>query len=588
MHYSLIQAFRICPAFNHRPPVPIRIIIGDMKAFKRAWLHFPIAKKTRSFTMLVIFVIALAITLSLIINGTSLASLGGMVRAASACTMAQEAMGKEVEALTNYVRQPRNGSREELARAIGETEKAINSLPSDYEELGPERYGRTWRVLNTYGEYAKHRDQIVTLTEREDGDIQLFYKVSEMQGHLSGYLQDLTQITVAEDSEDYQQRQAFFGMIPLILAALAAAVIVFTWASARLFSESLVTPIQTLAGAVREISKNDFLGDDVVVDNEDELGELVDSFNQMKNSMARHLATLEENRVLTEKIHSQELQRIEAEKKLDTARLDLLRSQMDPHFLFNTLNTIAGMAELEEAETTEKMIRSLSSIFRYNLQTTAQFAALSREMKVVRDYMYLQQMRFGDRIRYEEEIARDVDPDRITVPALIIQPLVENAVIHGLSHSLEGGKVCIFISRTEENDAGFIVIRIEDTGEGMDEETLLKVRAEIEAGGRPVRMGTTAQGKLPERAGAGTPEEHSSDEIPGENGSEPKEKSVEAEHAAGAESENELRKERRVGIGLGNVAWRIRDVYKDGNMTIESRKGEGTVVTLFIPEVNDG
>ena len=512
-----------------------------MKAFKRAWLHFPIAKKTRSFTMLVIIVIALAVTFNLIINSLSLTSLGGMVRAASACTIAQEAMGKEVDALTKYVRQPRPGSRQALARAIAETEKAIRALPSDYEDIGPERYGRTWRVLNTYGEYAKYRDQIVTLTEREDGDINLFYKVSEMQGYISRYLQDLTQITVAEDSEDYQQKQAFFGMIPYLLAALAAAVIIFTWASARVFSESLVTPIQTLAGAVREISKNDFRGDDVVVDSKDELGELVDSFNQMKDRMARHLATLEENRVLTEKIHHQEVQRIEAEKKLDTARLDLLRSQMDPHFLFNTLNTIAGMAELEEAETTEKMIRSLSSIFRYNLQTTAQFAALSREMKVVRDYMYLQQMRFGDRIRYEEEIAGDVDPDRVSVPALIIQPLVENAVIHGLSHTVEGGKVCIFISRTEGANGDLIVIRIEDTGEGMDEETLQRVRAEIEAGGHP----------------------------------------------AGTQSEGDPGNERRVGIGLGNVAWRIRDVYKDGNMTIESRKGEGTVVTLFIPEVSD-
>ena len=162
-------------------------------------------------------------------------------------------------------------------------------------------------------------------------------------------------------------------------------------------------------------------------------------------------------------------------------------------------------------------------------------------MKVVRDYMYLQQMRFGDRIRYEEEIAGDVDPDRVSVPALIIQPLVENAVIHGLSHSVEGGKVCIFISRTEGAHGDLIVIRIEDTGEGMDEETLLRVRAEIEAGGHP----------------------------------------------ATAQSESDSRNERRVGIGLGNVAWRICDVYKDGNMTIESRKGEGTVVTLFIPEVSD-
>ena len=138
-----------------------------MKAFKRAWLHFPIAKKTRSFTMLVIIVIALAVIFNLIINSLSLTSLGGMVRAASAYTIAQEAMGEEVDALTKYVRQPRPGSRQALARAIEKTEKAISALPSDYEDIGPERYGRTWRVLNTYGEYAKHRDQIVTLTERE-------------------------------------------------------------------------------------------------------------------------------------------------------------------------------------------------------------------------------------------------------------------------------------------------------------------------------------------------------------------------------------------------------------------------------------
>ncbi len=168
-----------------------------MKAFKRAWLHFPIAKKTRSFTMLVIIVIALAVTFNLIINSLSLTSLGGMVRAASACTIAQEAMGEEVDALTKYVRQPRPGSRQALARAIAKTEKAISALPSDYEDIGPERYGRTWRVLNTYGEYAKYRDQIVTLTEREDGDIQLFYKISEMQGYISRYLQDLTCIPLA-------------------------------------------------------------------------------------------------------------------------------------------------------------------------------------------------------------------------------------------------------------------------------------------------------------------------------------------------------------------------------------------------------
>ena len=86
------------------------------------------------------------------------------------------------------------------------------------------------------------------------------------------------------------------------------------------------------------------------------------------------------------------------EKQLEEARLELLKSQINPHFLFNTLNTISGMAKLEEAETTNKMITSLGSLFRYNLKMSEQIVLLARELKVVQDYMFIQQMRFGGRI----------------------------------------------------------------------------------------------------------------------------------------------------------------------------------------------
>ena len=185
-----------------------------------------------------------------------------------------------------------------------------------------------------------------------------------------------------------------------------------TVTGSKFYTDSLVIPLKRLSDGVRRISENDFSGEDLQVEYEDELGKLVEAFNQMKKATAQHVRTLEENYALTEELHREELQRMEAEKNLDRTRLDLLQSQMDPHFLFNTLNTISGMAELEEAETTDRMIRSLASIFRYNLQTTAQFVALSREMKVVRDYMYLQQMRFGGRVGYEEEIDPACDPDK--------------------------------------------------------------------------------------------------------------------------------------------------------------------------------
>ena len=110
---------------------------------------------------------------------------------------------------------------------------------------------------------------------------------------------------------------------------------------------------------------------------------------------------LEEKRKTLDLLHEEELGKLETEKRLEMIKLELLKSQINPHFLFNTLNVISGMAKLEEAETTEKMFLALSSLFRYNLKTPEQSVPLAKELKVVADYMYLQQMRFGERIRYE-------------------------------------------------------------------------------------------------------------------------------------------------------------------------------------------
>ena len=131
------------------------------------------------------------------------------------------------------------------------------------------------------------------------------------------------------------------------------------------------------------------------------------------------------------------MERAEMEKRLETTRMDLLQSQIKPHFLFNTLNSISGMAEIEDAEVTDSMIRSLSRLFRYNLHTSDQFVSLSQELEVARDYLYLQKMRFGDRVQYEvlpepgsSEAQKLGD---INVPVFLLQPLVENAVLHGIA-----------------------------------------------------------------------------------------------------------------------------------------------------------
>ena len=189
--------------------------------------------------------------------------------------------------------------------------------------------------------------------------------------------------------------------------------------------------------------QNDFTGEDPSVENRDEMGELVRAFNKMKRSTKGYIDTLKENHRMSELLHREEIERVEMEKQLSGARLELLKSQINPHFLFNTLNMIACMAKLEEAVTTERMISSMSSLFRYNLKTSEQIVTLARELKVVQDYMYIQQMRFGSRILYSCDLK--VDAEQAMIPAFTLQPVVENAMVHGLSKKEQGGRVHVRI-----------------------------------------------------------------------------------------------------------------------------------------------
>ena len=182
---------------------------------------------------------------------------------------------------------------------------------------------------------------------------------------------------------------------------------------------------------------------------------------------------LEERRKALDLYHAEEMEKLEMAGRLDAMELDLLKSQINPHFLFNTLNVIGGMANLEGAETTEAMIQSLSHLFRYNLKTPEENVSLARELKVVRDYMFIQQKRFGDRITYE--IDCQTDAESVLVPTFTFQPLVENAIIHGLASKEEGGHILIRVKERQSQ----ICIAVADNGRGMDQEALRTLRQRL-------------------------------------------------------------------------------------------------------------
>jgi sensor histidine kinase YesM len=151
----------------------------------------------------------------------------------------------------------------------------------------------------------------------------------------------------------------------------------------------------------------------------------------------------------------------------ETAKLDALRAQINPHFLFNTLNTIAMKARTDPEETRKLLVR-LSDFLRYAMKHTGHFAPFSEEYFFVRTYLYLEKARFGDRLK----IRYDVDPQcmSLPVPVLTIQPLIENAVKHGVGSKPEGGLV--ELRARLEPIGGVVRIRVSDNGVGMEPERL--------------------------------------------------------------------------------------------------------------------
>lgn len=175
-----------------------------------------------------------------------------------------------------------------------------------------------------------------------------------------------------------------------------------------------------------------------------------------------------------------ELAELDRERNLAAdAKLDALRAQINPHFLFNILNTIASRARTDSEEARQLLLR-LSDFFRYAVRQDGHFAEFGQEYFFVRTYIALEQARYGDRVR----VKYDIDPQVLTahVPVLTIQPLVENAVKHGLADKLEGGTITLKarvdpLTRTT-------AIQVADDGVGIPPAVLDKIMlGELDASG---------------------------------------------------------------------------------------------------------
>lgn len=200
-----------------------------------------------------------------------------------------------------------------------------------------------------------------------------------------------------------------------------------------------------------------------------ELDNVATAFNRMKVSMIHYISELKEKAKIENQLNDQRLRNLETDKMLKESQFLSLQMQMNPHFLFNTLNMIGRTALLKKYRSTVELIEAISEILRYNLENGGNAVSLTDEVRSLKSYLYIQEMRFQDRMSFHLKIHGEID--EVSIPPMILQPIVENSIIHGLKNTNQNGIVGIVIQR----EHSLVQIKISDNGIGMNEEQIKQI-----------------------------------------------------------------------------------------------------------------
>lgn len=196
----------------------------------------------------------------------------------------------------------------------------------------------------------------------------------------------------------------------------------------------------------------------------------------------------EDLQVMVRNIKEQEARAYEAQLKEQELLISqqemefkMLASQINPHFLYNTLETIRMKALKVGDKEAATAIKLLGKSMRYVLENMGTaMTTLEEELNHVEEYITIQHLRFGDRIQYTKEIEQGLDLAKYYLPPLLLQPVVENAIVHGLEDKNEDGRIVVSVYKKISDDMNLLIIDVEDNGCGMTEEILGKLRTDIE------------------------------------------------------------------------------------------------------------
>ena len=367
---------------------------------------------------------------------------------------------KSSDALKDYIR---NSTR------LAATSRKLNREIRNDESLLLQR--DMARVIDQY--LAEAEACVAAKRGRDVQGYSMYYDESRRTVDLIRFLADRTESVFIADS-----LTAFTGFrsgIPSAIATNAILVVAASLFSLMLmiqYSYTLTEPITIMANAARAVGRGVYDAQLPTQGRTDEVGVMATAFSTMRENVRRSFSELKSKTEIEKKLMEERMVVLNMEHKLKDAELMALQSQINPHFLYNTLSAGMGIAWSEKADRTSKFLEDLAAFIRYSLKPTFRTVRIAEEIECAKRYISLLQARFGDRYRFT--IDADGDSLEIQTPALLLQPLIENAVTHGLGKREEGGEVRIRIQVTEKET----LLSVSDDGEGMSQRDISRILGE--------------------------------------------------------------------------------------------------------------
>ncbi|WP_455383531.1 sensor histidine kinase [Salinispira pacifica] len=292
--------------------------------------------------------------------------------------------------------------------------------------------------------------------------IDSYNELSRLYTHISSEIDQVSLRGFRVQLEEYRSFLELFRRIQyqnLLLVIVATA---FAYSLLMQMVNSITRPMLQLSQLAAQLSDGKFDLPDLHFASINEVERVAEAFNHMKRSIYHYIEELQKQKEMEQQVMTERVRNLRMEQLLKRMELYTMQAQMNPHFLFNTLNTGVQLAIVENAERTAEFMEKLAALFRYNIRGKRLFVPVRHELEGLKLYYAILQVRFPKTLR----LVLDIDESRldgVDCPAMILQPLVENSVLHAFKHTEGIGTITVLVKLEEP----VLTLSVRDDGIGM-------------------------------------------------------------------------------------------------------------------------